>query len=97
MHELFLGSSPAPSHTDLEQFQFETEAEGSKLRRNLEASGEVSPFASAASATSQAGTLFTGEEEHFAFNRAISRLFEMQTERYLTKRSLMMADSRYGQ
>jgi hypothetical protein len=29
------------------------------------------------------GTLFTGEDEVFAFKRAISRLVEMQTNRYL--------------
>eukprot|EP00656_Telonema_subtile_P043537 TRINITY_DN49883_c0_g1_i1.p1 TRINITY_DN49883_c0_g1~~TRINITY_DN49883_c0_g1_i1.p1 ORF type:complete len:190 (+),score=49.08 TRINITY_DN49883_c0_g1_i1:77-646(+) len=87
MAQLFEGEESI--QVDLEQLQFETEAPESKLRRDLTASGEVAPFGSEASASSKQGTLFTGEEEHFAFNRAISRLYEMQTARYLTKRALL--------
>jgi len=89
MDELFDGYNDGPLEIDLEGLQHETEAEGSRLRRDLEKSGEVSPFASATSTSNKAGTLFTGEEEHFAFNRAVSRLYEMQTPRYLAKRSVM--------
>jgi len=72
MDELFDGCKDGGFAVDLEQLQFETEAEGSKLRRDLEKSGEVSPFASASSTSNTKGTLFTGEEEHFAFNRSFT-------------------------
>ncbi|XP_068648558.1 uncharacterized protein [Aristolochia californica] len=64
---------------DLENFQFETETEDGKLRRDVLATG------SSGSTPSPAGiaSLLSGQEEMFAFRRAVSRLFEMQTPLYL--------------
>ncbi|KAL3844302.1 hypothetical protein ACJIZ3_001705 [Penstemon smallii] len=64
---------------DLESFQFETETETTRLRRDVLAEGNVS------SAGSPTGiiSLLSGEEEMFAFRRAVSRLIEMQTPLYL--------------
>ncbi|CAA2953920.1 ATPase N2B [Olea europaea subsp. europaea] len=64
---------------DLESFQFETETEGGKLRRDVLAEGSVS------SGGTQTGiiSLLSGQEEMFAFQRAVSRLIEMQTPLYL--------------
>ncbi|KAG9459656.1 hypothetical protein H6P81_004164 [Aristolochia fimbriata] len=64
---------------DLESFQFETEIEDGKLRRDVLAAG------SSGSTPSPAGiaSLLSGQEEMFAFRRAVSRLYEMQTSLYL--------------
>lgn len=64
---------------DLESFQFETETEGAKLRRDVLAEGNV------ASGGSPSGiiSLLSGQEEMFAFRRAVSRLIEMQTPFYI--------------
>ncbi|XP_019174027.1 PREDICTED: lactation elevated protein 1 isoform X1 [Ipomoea nil] len=64
---------------DLESFQFETEIEGGKLRRDVLAEGSVSSGGSPTGIIS----LLSGQEELFAFRRAISRLIEMQTRFYL--------------
>ncbi|XP_022750273.1 AFG1-like ATPase isoform X2 [Durio zibethinus] len=64
---------------DLESFQFETETEGAKLRRNVLAEGSVSSGGAPAGITS----MLSGQEEMFAFRRAVSRLIEMQTPLYL--------------
>uniref|UniRef100_A0A5B7ANM5 Putative ATPase N2B isoform X1 n=1 Tax=Davidia involucrata TaxID=16924 RepID=A0A5B7ANM5_DAVIN len=64
---------------DLESFQFETEIEGGKLRRNVLAEGNVS----SEGAPSGIISLLSGQEEMFAFHRAVSRLIEMQTPLYL--------------
>ncbi|GAB2275515.1 hypothetical protein Dimus_010272 [Dionaea muscipula] len=64
---------------DLESFQFETEAEGTKLRRDVLAEGSVSSGGTPTGIVS----LLSGEEEMFAFRRAVSRLIEMQTPLYL--------------
>ncbi|XP_074278886.1 uncharacterized protein LOC141602565 [Silene latifolia] len=64
---------------DLESFQFETEMEGSKLRRDVLAEGSVTSSDSSSGIIS----LLTAEEEMFAFRRAASRLIEMQTPLYL--------------
>ncbi|CAA2953921.1 lactation elevated 1 isoform X2 [Olea europaea subsp. europaea] len=54
---------------DLESFQFETETEGGKLRRDVLAEGSVS------SGGTQTGiiSLLSGQEEMFAFQRAVDR------------------------
>ncbi|XP_026666106.2 putative ATPase N2B isoform X2 [Phoenix dactylifera] len=64
---------------DLESFQFETETEGGKLRRDVLAAG------SAGSGPPPSGiiSLLSGQEEMFAFRRAVSRLIEMQTPLYI--------------
>ncbi|KAA8521553.1 hypothetical protein F0562_012226 [Nyssa sinensis] len=64
---------------DLESFQFETETEGGKLRRNVLAEGNVS----SGGAPSGIISLLSGQEEMFAFRRAVSRLIEMQTAFYI--------------
>ncbi|XP_043687071.1 putative ATPase N2B isoform X1 [Telopea speciosissima] len=64
---------------DLESFQFETETEGGKLRRDVLAEGSVT----SGSAPSAIVSLLSGQEEMFAFGRAVSRLIEMQTPFYL--------------
>ncbi|KAK5817438.1 Lactation elevated protein 1 [Gossypium arboreum] len=64
---------------DLESFQFETETEGAKLRRDVLAEGSVSLGGAPAGITS----MLSGQEEMFAFRRAVSRLIEMQTPLYL--------------
>ncbi|WCJ30260.1 AFG1-like ATPase family protein [Euphorbia peplus] len=64
---------------DLESFQFETEPEGAKLRRDVLAEGSVSSGGAPAGIVS----MLSGQEEMFAFRRAVSRLIEMQTPLYL--------------
>ncbi|XP_078432357.1 AFG1-like ATPase family protein isoform X2 [Wolffia australiana] len=64
---------------DLESFQFETEAEGGRLRQNVLAAGDVS----SSGAPTKIASLLSGEEEMFAFRRAVSRLIEMQSPGYL--------------
>ncbi|XVE53630.1 hypothetical protein DITRI_Ditri03aG0018300 [Diplodiscus trichospermus] len=64
---------------DLESFQFETETEGAKLRRNVLEEGSVSSGGAPAGITS----MLSGQEEMFAFRRAASRLIEMQAPLYL--------------
>ncbi|KAI9191540.1 hypothetical protein LWI28_009782 [Acer negundo] len=64
---------------DLESFQFETEMEGTKLRRDVLAEGSVS----SGGAPSGIVSMLSGQEEMFAFRRAVSRLIEMQTPLYL--------------
>ncbi|KAL6216974.1 hypothetical protein ACLB2K_010192 [Fragaria x ananassa] len=64
---------------DLESFQFETETEGAKLRRDVLAGGNVS----SGGAPTGLVSMLSGQEELFAFHRAVSRLIEMQTPVYL--------------
>ncbi|KAL5850310.1 hypothetical protein ACOSQ4_008323 [Xanthoceras sorbifolium] len=64
---------------DLESFQFETEMEGTKLRRDVLAEGSVSSGGRPSGIVS----MLSGQEEMFAFRRAVSRLIEMQTPLYL--------------
>ncbi|VAH56354.1 AFG1-like ATPase isoform X1 [Triticum dicoccoides] len=77
---LFQGTEEGPLF-DLESFQFETEAEGSKLRRDVSAEGNVG----AGPSTRGLVSMLSGQEEMFAFRRAISRLIEMQTPLYLER------------
>ncbi|KAF4353432.1 hypothetical protein F8388_005034 [Cannabis sativa] len=81
--ELFQGTEEGTLF-DLERqvkyfFQFETEMEGTKLRRNVLEEGHVSSGGTSTSIVS----MLSGEEEMFAFRRAVSRLIEMQTPLYL--------------
>ncbi|XP_011070982.1 putative ATPase N2B isoform X1 [Sesamum indicum] len=64
---------------DLESFQFETETENPRLRRDVLAEGNVS----SGGTTTGIISLLSGQEEMFAFRRAVSRLIEMQTPLYL--------------
>ncbi|KAM1134472.1 hypothetical protein ACFX19_044297 [Malus domestica] len=76
--ELFQGTEEGTLF-DLESFQFETETEGSKLRRDVLAEGNVS----SGGAPTGIISMLSGQEEMFAFRRAVSRLIEMQTPVYL--------------
>jgi predicted ATPase len=76
--ELFQGTAEGTLF-DLESFQFETETEDSRLRRDVLAEGSIS----AAGSPSSIVSMLSGEEEMFAFARAASRLIEMQTPLYL--------------
>lgn len=76
--ELFQGTEEGTLF-DLESFQFETEAEGSKLRRDVLAEGNVGSGGTPVGITS----ILSGQEELFTFQRAVSRLIEMQTQLYL--------------
>ncbi|KAL3694720.1 hypothetical protein R1sor_008371 [Riccia sorocarpa] len=80
--ELFLGTEEGPL-IDLESLQFETEAEGSRLRRDVLVSGSVAPLAGTKEEQAGIQALLSGREELFAFRRAVSRLIEMQTPIYL--------------
>ncbi|MCO5571765.1 hypothetical protein L7F22_025513 [Adiantum nelumboides] len=80
--ELFLGSEEG-SLVDLESLQFETEAEDSRLRRDVTLSGDVAPVASTKEERRSIQSLLSGREELFAFQRAVSRLIEMQSALYL--------------
>ncbi|KAI3706822.1 hypothetical protein L6452_24811 [Arctium lappa] len=75
--ELFQGTEEGMLF-DLESFQFETEVEGSKLRRDVLAEGNIGSGGAPAGITS----MLSGKEEMFAFRRAVSRLIEMQTPFY---------------
>ncbi len=61
--------------------------EGSKLRTDLTADGSVAPVAASATEAAAAARRLGGEEERFAFARAVSRLHEMQSELYLASRA----------
>ncbi|KAE8056387.1 hypothetical protein FH972_013165 [Carpinus fangiana] len=76
--ELFQGTEEGTLF-DLESFQFETEIEGGKLRRNVLAEGNVG----SGGAPTGIISMLSGQEEMFAFRRAVSRLIEMQTPLYL--------------
>lgn len=80
--DLFLGADEGTLF-DLESFQFETEIEETKLRRDVLSPGDVAPVASTNEARESIQSLLSGREEMFAFRRAVSRLIEMQTPAYL--------------
>ncbi|XP_062100792.1 uncharacterized protein LOC133806711 isoform X2 [Humulus lupulus] len=65
--ELFQGTEEGTLF-DLESFQFETEMEGTKLRRNVLEEGNVGSGGTSTSIV----TMLSGEEEMFAFRRAVS-------------------------
>ncbi|CAM6128009.1 unnamed protein product [Calypogeia fissa] len=82
VEELFLGTDDGPL-VDLESLQFETEAESSRLRRDVLVSGNVAPLGATSEAKSSIESLLSGREELFAFRRAVSRLIEMESPIYL--------------
>eukprot|EP00947_MAST-08B_sp_MAST-8B-sp1_P001588 g1588.t1 len=95
--ELFSGDIADRPIVDMEALQFETETEENKSRLDLTAAMGVA--ADNRSGASQAGSLFTGEDEKFAFSRAVSRLHEMQSLQYLLHHDLiaMVAAEQQGQ
>ena len=84
---------------DLEALQFEGAVEGARLRRDLLADGGVAPVAAgsgesgggtgggAAAAAAAVAAALGGAEERFAFARAVSRLYEMQSAMYVRARA----------
>lgn len=79
LDELFTGKEVNEEPLiDLEGLQFEGAVEGAKLRRDLSQEGGVAPVTMTAKRIAALG----GEEERFAFARAVSRLYEMQSEIY---------------
>ncbi|KAH7276763.1 hypothetical protein KP509_39G021000 [Ceratopteris richardii] len=80
--ELFLGSEEG-SLVDLESLQFETEAENVRSRRDVTVSGTVAPIGGTIEERRGIQFLLSGREELFAFQRAVSRLIEMQSSLYL--------------
>lgn len=60
---------------------------GSKLRTDLMSDGGVAPVASSTQAAAEAAALLGGAEEKFAFARAVSRLYEMQSPLFLAARA----------
>lgn len=52
--------------------QFETEAEGSRLRTDVLKSGSVSPVALTSQDRASIRFVLSGQEEFFAFHRAVS-------------------------
>jgi len=79
LDELFTGKEVNEEPlVDLEGLQFEGAVEGAKLRRDLSLEGGVAPVRMTPKRIAALG----GEEERFAFARAASRLYEMQSEMY---------------
>eukprot|EP00200_Dunaliella_tertiolecta_P018552 CAMPEP_0202400428 /NCGR_PEP_ID=MMETSP1128-20130828/2722_1 /ASSEMBLY_ACC=CAM_ASM_000463 /TAXON_ID=3047 /ORGANISM="Dunaliella tertiolecta, Strain CCMP1320" /LENGTH=682 /DNA_ID=CAMNT_0049003971 /DNA_START=28 /DNA_END=2073 /DNA_ORIENTATION=- len=68
---------------DLEQLQYEGAVEGSKLRTDLSSDAGVTTFATSPTEVKEAKALLGGLEEQFAFARALSRLYEMQSQAYI--------------
>jgi hypothetical protein len=52
--------------------QFETEAEGGRLRRDVTAEGSVAPVGATRSERTSNQSIFSGREEVFAFRRAVT-------------------------
>ena len=95
LDQLFTGLAPSssldhPADTvnvmQLESLQHETAAEGSRLRRDLTAAGGVAPVGQTAQQRAGLQAQLSGKEEEFGFERAVSRLWEMQTPAYLSAR-----------
>lgn len=67
-----------PLSTDLHMvaaccsLQFETEAEGGRLRRDVTAEGSVAPVGATRSERTSIKSIFSGGEEVFAFRRAVT-------------------------
>ncbi|XP_020576928.1 lactation elevated protein 1-like, partial [Phalaenopsis equestris] len=84
IEDLFVGTDEGTLF-DLESFQFETETESVKLRRDVLAAVSVGLGPTSTGITS----LMSGQEEMFAFRRAVSRLIEMQKPLYIESARLL--------
>lgn len=84
--QLFSGAESDEPLVDFEGLQFETAAEGGRLRRDVMAVGGVAPVGARAQEAQRLQARLGGLEEQFAFRRAVSRLHEMQTDAYLQRR-----------
>lgn len=79
-HLLFKRPGDAPI-LDLEDLQFETAVEGSRLRTDLMSDGSVAPLGQASRSLVSATMQQSGLTEKFAFARAVSRLYELTSPR----------------
>ncbi len=59
--------------------QFETEAESSRLRRDVQAEGSVAPLGVSKEDKASIHSLLSGREELFAFRRAVWPIFHTNT------------------
>lgn len=57
--------------------QFETEAEGSRLRRDVAVQGGVAPVGSTRTERVSLQSIYSGREEMFAFRRAVSSVLTL--------------------
>eukprot|EP00798_Chlamydomonas_sp_ICE-L_P007742 gene7742-917_t len=89
--QLFRGAESDEPILDLEQLQFESAVEDGRLRRDVMTAGGVAPVASSPAAAREAAARLGGAEEQFAFRRAVSRLYEMQSPMYLASASSIAA------
>ena len=76
------GEGEGPAFYDFEGLQFEGAAEDQKLRRDVTRSGGVAPVGQTKESATALSAKMTGQEERFAFQRTVSRLFEMQSSLY---------------
>lgn len=60
---------------------------GGRLRRDVMAAGGVAPLGGAPGQATVLQSRLGGLEERFAFQRAVSRLAEMSTDKYLARRA----------
>ncbi|KAL4857708.1 AFG1-like ATPase [Chlorella vulgaris] len=84
--QLFVGAAHEEPIVDLESLQFESAVEGSRLRRDLTQDGGVAPVGATSADAAAVSRRLGGAEEQFAFARAVSRLYEMQSVPYLASR-----------
>lgn len=61
-----------PTFSSICSLQFETEAEGSRLRRDVTVQGGVAPVGSTRTERVSLQSIHSGREEMFAFRRAVS-------------------------
>eukprot|EP01025_Chloroclados_australasicus_P000408 TRINITY_DN10233_c0_g1_i8.p4 TRINITY_DN10233_c0_g1~~TRINITY_DN10233_c0_g1_i8.p4 ORF type:complete len:129 (+),score=30.18 TRINITY_DN10233_c0_g1_i8:77-463(+) len=83
--ELFAGTEGDQPVVDFESLQFESQAEEQRLRRDVMRSGGVAPVATRQGDAERALQQLGGLGEKFAFQRAVSRLYEMQSKRYVNQ------------
>eukprot|EP00899_Mesostigma_viride_P023388 jgi/Mesvir1/4233/Mv22204-RA.1 len=74
----------------LESMQFETDVEGTKLRRDVTSEAATAPLATTPAQRAALSFYISGQEEKFAFRRAVSRLIEMQAPSYLNSTSAQL-------
>lgn len=82
---------------DLEQLQFEGAIEGGRLRRDVNVDGGSTSIARTAAEVESAKDALGGGEERFSFERAVSRLHEMQSPMYLNAAVARMQRARQGE
>jgi len=73
-------------HVDHATTQIVCHQTGTRLRRDTLAEGGVAPVAASEADARAAAAALGGAEERFAFARAVSRLYEMQSALYVRSR-----------